>query len=95
VEVNATKFVRSFAKYREHSVKEPVVVKSHERVIGVFVSAEDYQIVQAAHELRQSFTLKDMPLYLMDALAKDHEKLKAALRDEEKAERFSSESAKP
>jgi hypothetical protein len=85
MEINATKFVRSFAKYREHSVKEPVVVKSHNRVIGVFVSSEDYQVIQAANEERRSFTLDQMPLYLFDALAQDHEKLKAALTALEKS----------
>jgi PHD/YefM family antitoxin component YafN of YafNO toxin-antitoxin module len=84
MEVSATKFVRSFAEYRDKSVKEPVIVKNHERVVGVFVSADDYAIVQAAKALRRSITLEEMPLHLLDALAQGHNRL---MEEEAEAER--------
>lgn len=86
MEVSATKFVRSFAEYRDKSVKEPVIVKNHERVVGVFVSADHYAIVQAAKALalRRSITLEEMPLHLLDALAQGHNRL---MEEEAEAER--------
>ncbi len=41
-EIAASRFVRNFGRYQDEAIKEPVIVKSHDRVIGVFVSPEDY-----------------------------------------------------
>jgi prevent-host-death family protein len=42
-EVSATEFTRNFGQYREIAQREPVVVTSHGRPTGYFVSAVEYE----------------------------------------------------
>lgn len=82
MEVSATKFVRFFAEIREKASQEPVVVKDHKRVVGAFVSEDDYHMIQAVHSVRKAVTLEETPLYILDAMFEDHDKLQQRLAGE-------------
>jgi prevent-host-death family protein len=45
-EVSATEFTRNFGQYREIAQREPVVVTSHGRATGYFVSAIEFEEMQ-------------------------------------------------
>jgi len=45
-EVPATEFTRNFGQYREIAQREPIVVTSHGRATGYFVSAVDFEKMQ-------------------------------------------------
>lgn len=45
-EVPATEFARHFSRYKEAAQREPVAVRSHDRISGYFVSARDYEEYQ-------------------------------------------------
>jgi len=45
-EVPATEFTRNFGQYREIAQREPIVVTSHGRAAGYFVSAVDFEKMQ-------------------------------------------------
>ena len=45
-EVSATEFARNFGRYREDVQREPIVVKTHDRITGYFVSARDFEEFQ-------------------------------------------------
>ncbi len=59
MEISATNFVRNFGQYQDHAIREPVIVKSHDRVIGVFVSPEDFACIHRAK--RQVYRLQELP----------------------------------
>lgn len=42
MEITASKFARQFGKYQDQAIKEPVFVTSHNRMVGVFLSPDDY-----------------------------------------------------
>ena len=45
-EVAATDFARNFGRYREMAQREPVAVRSHDRITGYFLSARDFEEYQ-------------------------------------------------
>lgn len=45
-EVAATEFARHFSRYKEAAQREPIAVRSHDRISGYFVSARDYEEYQ-------------------------------------------------
>ena len=59
MEVTATKFVRSFAQYRDQAFKGPVIVKNHDRVVGVYLSADDYARLRLGS--RQAYRAGELP----------------------------------
>ncbi len=59
MEVNATKFVRSFAEIREKAAEGPIIVKDHNRIIGGWVSPADLERLHAAS--RQARRVEDLP----------------------------------
>lgn len=48
MEITASQFVRRFGQYQDQAIREPVVVTSHNRVVGVFISADDYDRMRRA-----------------------------------------------
>jgi PHD/YefM family antitoxin component YafN of YafNO toxin-antitoxin module len=46
-QVAATEFTRNFGRYRELAQREAIAVTSHDRITGYFVSAHEYERVQA------------------------------------------------
>jgi predicted nucleotidyltransferase len=46
-EIQATEFVRNFSRYREIAQREPVAVRAHDRITGYFVSAIEFEQLQA------------------------------------------------
>ena len=38
MEITASQFVRHFGQYQDEAIRGPVVVKSHDRVVGAFLS---------------------------------------------------------
>ncbi len=48
MEANASAFVHNFGHYQDVAIKEPVIINSHNRVVGVFLSADDYDRLRRA-----------------------------------------------
>lgn len=48
MEINASQFVRNFGQYQDQAIREPVIVTSHNRVVGVFLSPDDYTSLRRA-----------------------------------------------
>lgn len=46
-QVAATEFTRNFGRYREMAQREAIAVTSHDRITGYFVSAHEYERIQA------------------------------------------------
>ncbi len=44
--VAATEFCRNFATYQRRVQREPIEVRSHDKVTGYYISAEDYERVE-------------------------------------------------
>lgn len=66
MEANASAFVRNFGHYQDAAIKEPVVVKSHNRVVGVFLSADDYDRLRRA--VRQVHRAGELPADVRSAI---------------------------
>ncbi len=67
--VTATEFTRNFASYQRTVQREPIEVRSHEKVTGYFVSPEDYKRV--AHILaasRRPYRPTELPEHLTVAI---------------------------
>ena len=67
MEITASQFVRRFGQYQDQAIREPVIVTSHNRVVGVFISAEDYDRMRRAS--RQVYRAGDLPAEAQEALA--------------------------
>ncbi len=86
-EVPASEFARNFGQYREIAQREPVVVTSHGRATGYFVSAVEFEELQRYKALaRQSFATADLPADKMQAIAAtrmapEHDHLDALLEE--------------
>lgn len=77
--VAATEFCRNFATYQRQVQREPIQVRSHEKVTGYYVSPEDYQrIEEILSASRRGYHPSELP-----------EHLKAAVRDARMDERHS------
>ncbi len=59
MEVTVTQFIRNFAHYREQAKETPVIVKSRSRVVGAFISADQYAQLRRAS--RQTYRVEDLP----------------------------------
>ena len=87
-EVSATEFARNFGQYREIAQREPVVVTSHGRATGYFVSPVEYEELQRYKDLvRRSFATKDLSAERIAAIASgrmsaEHDHLDALLENE-------------
>jgi hypothetical protein len=69
--VTATEFHRNFANYQRRVQREPIEVRSHEKVTGYFVSAETFaRIEQILLASRRRYHPSELP-----------PNLKAAIRD--------------
>ena len=66
MEVNASAFVRNFGHYQDAAIKEPVVIKSHNRVVGVFLSADDYERLRRG--VRQVHRAGELPAEVRQAI---------------------------
>jgi len=66
MEISASTFVRNFSQYQDEAIKEPVIVKSHNRVVGVFMSHEDYTRLRRGS--RQAYRVDEMPDELYAAI---------------------------
>ena len=69
--VAATEFCRNFATYQRQVQREPIEVRSHEKVTGYYVSAETFaRIERIINASRRAYHPSELP-----------EHLKAAIRD--------------
>lgn len=68
--VKATTFARHFARYQDEAIREKViVVTSHDRVVGGYLSAEElahYQRLKARE--RKVYKTEDLPDHLAAAI---------------------------
>ena len=63
--VTATEFTRNFASYQRVVQREPIEVRSHEKVTGYFLSPEDYErIVHILAASCRSYHLAERPEHL-------------------------------
>lgn len=87
-EVPASEFARNFGQYRELVQREPIVVTSHGRATGYFVSAAEYEELQRCKSLvRRSFGTTELPRKKAEVIAAgrmspEHDHLNALLEDE-------------
>lgn len=86
--VAATDFCRNFATYQRQVQREPIEVRSHEKVTGYYVSAETFQRVeQILAASRRPYHPSELPAHLKAAIrdarmAPEHDHLNALLDDE-------------
>lgn len=69
MEITASQFVRNFGEYQDQAIREPVIVKSHNRVVGVFLSPDDYARLRRA--ARQVYRAGELPAEARAALDDD------------------------
>ena len=70
VEVPATEFAKHFGRYKEMAQREPVVITSHGRISGYFVSEQaykEYQLLKARS--RRTYHISELPEATIAALA--------------------------
>jgi len=85
--VPATEFCRNFATYQRQVQREPIQVRSHGKITGYFVSAEEFERAQRIlAESRKAYHPAELPGHLRDAvagarMAPEHAKLDRLLED--------------
>jgi PHD/YefM family antitoxin component YafN of YafNO toxin-antitoxin module len=86
--VAATEFCRNFATYQRQVQREPIQVRSHDKVTGYYISAEEYERVQRILALtRRAYHPSELPEHLKAAvrdarMGAEHDHLNALLDDE-------------
>jgi hypothetical protein len=69
MEITASQFVRHFGQYQDEAIREPVVVKSHDRVVGAFLSPADYAAFARMRQAsRQVYRAGELPADAREAL---------------------------
>jgi prevent-host-death family protein len=87
-EVPATEFTRNFGRYREIAQREPVVVTSHGRATGYFISAIEFEELQRIKAFaRRSRAVVDLTQEEIDQMtagrmSPEHDHLNALLDEE-------------
>lgn len=85
--VAATEFCRNFATYQRRVQREPIQVRSHDKVTGYYVSAEDFErIERILASSRQPYHPTELPAHLKAAIrearmASEHEHLNSLMDD--------------
>jgi hypothetical protein len=83
--VTATEFTRNFASYQRSVQREPIEVRSHEKVTGYFLSPEDYdRVAQILSASRRRYHPSELPKHLQAAIrdarmGPEHDRLNALL----------------
>jgi len=68
--VAATEFCRNFSSYQRKVQREPIEVRSHDKVTGYYVSAEDYERMQRVLAAsRRAYHPSELPEPLMEAIS--------------------------
>jgi len=71
IKVPSSEFSKNFGKYREAVHRGPVAVTSHERVIGYFVSADEYEeYVRIKERMPKALAIEDLSQETIQAIAK-------------------------
>jgi PHD/YefM family antitoxin component YafN of YafNO toxin-antitoxin module len=89
--VAATEFCRNFATYQRRVQREPIQVRSHDKVTGYYISAEDYaRVERILAASRQAYHPGELPPRLMAAIrdarmSPEHDHLNA-LTDDDKTD---------
>ena len=84
----ATEFTRNFAEFQRRVQREPIEIRSHEKVTGYFLSPEDFARVQAIlAAARHPYHPAELPEHLQAAIrdarmGAEHDHLNALLDDE-------------
>ncbi len=87
METSATEFAKNFGFYRDMVQQEPVVVKSHNRIAGYFVSAAEYaeytrlKSREAKAYAVEELSEKTIRLIALSKMDKRHNHLDALLDD--------------
>lgn len=69
VAITATKFAKSFGRYKEEAQREAVAITSHGRISGYFVSAHEYAELQRLRALeRRVYRLSELPADIADEI---------------------------
>jgi hypothetical protein len=69
MEITASQFVRHFGQYQDEAIRGPVVVKSHDRVVGAFLSPADYAAFARMRQAsRQAHRAGELPAEARAAL---------------------------
>jgi prevent-host-death family protein len=70
VRVTATEFAKNFGRYREEAQREPVVITSHGRTSGYFVSPHEYAELERlrAYE-RRVYRIEELPESIAQAIS--------------------------
>jgi PHD/YefM family antitoxin component YafN of YafNO toxin-antitoxin module len=65
----ATDFCRNFATWQRRAHREPVEVRHHDKPVGYYISAEDYERVQRIlMASRRAYHPSELPEHLVKAL---------------------------
>jgi hypothetical protein len=86
--VAATDFCRNFSTYQRRVQREPIEVRSHDKITGYYISAEDYERVERILVAsRRAYHPSELPPHLMAAvrdarMSPEHDHLNALMDDE-------------
>ena len=70
IEVPATEFAKNFGRYKEIAQREPVVITSHGRKSGYFVSEQEYEEFQRLRaQARQAFHISELSDATIEAIS--------------------------
>lgn len=68
--VAATEFCRNFATYQRQVQREPIEVRSHDKVTGYYVSPEDYDRMQRIlAAARRAYHPSELPQHVKAAIS--------------------------
>ena len=69
METTASQFVRHFGQDQDEAIREPVIVKSHDRIVGAFLSPADYAAFARMRQAsRQVYRAGELPAEARAAL---------------------------
>ena len=90
VVVPATEFAKNFGRYRDVAQQEHVGVSSHDRVVGYFISSEEFEIFMRLKSLMpKAYAIEELSEETIRAIAAStmdarHNHLNDLLEDEDK-----------
>jgi PHD/YefM family antitoxin component YafN of YafNO toxin-antitoxin module len=70
ITVSASEFSENFGRYHDVAQREPVAVTSHDRVMGYFVSAADYEAyLRMEAFMPKAFAVEDLSEQTIQSIA--------------------------
>lgn len=69
VRVTATEFAKNFGRYRDEAQREPVVITSHGRTTGYFLSPQEFAELERLRAYqRRAYRIEELPGEVFEAI---------------------------